>query len=102
MKQLPELIVCAAVKFRVYLGELSPANYKDIAVPMVRHFSPDGVEVLNLIPNEMTELEQGFLTNRGRFLNREEALEMAVKNNQIRRWSCGGKPSDILFSEDLY
>lgn len=99
--RLPEMIVCAAVKFRVYIGELSPANYKDIAIPMVRHYSPDGCEVLDFFPDDALELEQGFLTNRSRFVNREEAMKIAMANNQIRRWSSTPFNKE-LFSEDLY
>lgn len=43
---------------------------------------------------------QGFLTTAGRFVNREEALEIALKNNQVLDLSNirGNK----LYSEDLY
>ncbi len=44
--------------------------------------------------------EQGFLDSEGNFLNREEALIIALANNQIK------DPNDIranqLFSEDLW
>jgi hypothetical protein len=47
------------------------------------------------------EHEQGFLTNTNRFVNRIEALEIAIAANQI-------KPDEVvnkhvgLFSENLY
>jgi len=44
--------------------------------------------------------EQGFVDDKGNFLNREDALEMAINNNQILN------PDDIrggmLYSEDLW
>jgi len=43
---------------------------------------------------------QGFVTNNGRFLNRKEALELAVKNNQVELKNCINKFN--LFSEDLW
>jgi len=42
--------------------------------------------------------EQGFVTARGRFLNRREALEYAISMKQLIR-----RPhSTLLFSEDLW
>lgn len=44
--------------------------------------------------------EQGFIDQFGKFLTRQEALEIALKRGQrIRR--CGGD-DDKLFSENLY
>lgn len=42
------------------------------------------------------EKEQGFLTNRNRFVDREEAAKIALQANQI------AEPLTMLFSEDLY
>lgn len=44
--------------------------------------------------------EQGFIDNFGRFLNREQALEVAKETGQIIR-ACGGDSKE-LFSENLY
>ena len=49
----------------------------------------------------LLDWEQGFLTNKGRFVGREEAMKIAKEQNQIIRLS-GSPNSDILFSEDLY
>jgi hypothetical protein len=47
--------------------------------------------------NELHKTEiQGFLTNTNRFVNREEAAQIAFQANQI------DKLKDKLFSEDLY
>lgn len=47
--------------------------------------------------------EQGFITNKGRFVDRKEGWTIAVKNNQIVR-RCGGDTTDggTLYSENLY
>lgn len=45
------------------------------------------------------EFIQGFIDNKGNFLTREEALEVAKSANQIIEKTC---PEDQLFSEDLY
>jgi hypothetical protein len=44
--------------------------------------------------------DQGFLTQLGEWLTREEALEIAKKNGQ-RRLRCGGDERR-LYSENLY
>jgi len=45
------------------------------------------------------EVVQGFLTSKGRFLNRRESCQLAAKARQVN--ICRGK-DDILISEDLY
>ena len=42
--------------------------------------------------------EQGFLTERGKFVNRKTALRIAKHYKQIK---TKHQPEDILFSEDL-
>ncbi len=42
------------------------------------------------------EKEQGFLTNKNRFVDREEAAKLAFESDQI------SKELDRLYSEDLY
>ena len=49
----------------------------------------------------LLDYEQGFITNKGRFVNRKEAMKIARAQNQIMRLSGSSNP-DILFSEDLY
>lgn len=44
---------------------------------------------------------QGFLTNKGRFVNRKEALEIAFNENQVHERDLKN-PNIGLFSEDLY
>lgn len=51
----------------------------------------------SLIKSETT---QGFLTNKGRFVNRKEAFEIAWKAGQLD--SDINSPEGTLFSEDLY
>lgn len=43
--------------------------------------------------------EQGFITDKGNFVSREEALKIATECNQIIKRTGGG---DILFSEDVW
>lgn len=102
-----ELIVCAAVKFIF-------KNQKDVdlgkqgvetIIPMVRHYSPDGREVMETILDrfeecDLQEVEQGFMTNKCRFVSRKEAFEIAKANSQIK-YNIGYNPK-VLYSEMLY
>ncbi len=41
---------------------------------------------------------EGFLTSKNRFVNRTEALQIAIKAEQVKAEDCSSK----LLSEDLY
>lgn len=52
---------------------------------------------------ERINAEQGFYTDQGRFLSREEALPIAKASGQFKREEGPGKYSGPeLFSEDLW
>lgn len=104
-EKVPELIVCAAIKF--LLTDLEDEEEsKEFVLTGVRHYSPDMHNFLNLFEDEtngqyrLTEVAQGFITNNGRFVDRKEALKIAKANNQIIR-DIGYEP-DELYSEMLY
>ncbi|QIW87618.1 hypothetical protein Ab1vBOLIVR4_gp101 [Agrobacterium phage OLIVR4] len=81
-------IVAAAIKF----GELV------ISVPRpCRHH--DAINRLSIAFNTPIECEEGFLTSAGTFVDRETALELAIKSRQFTA-PAGGKRE--LFSEDLW
>lgn len=104
MGDRPELIVCAAIQFEVRVPTQECSNSKGFewVLPMVRHYSPDAHETLGMIDDYYTEheVQQGFITNKGRFVDRKEALEIAKKNNQIK-FDIGYAPKE-LYSEMLY
>lgn len=56
--------------------------------------------VTGLRDAESGDHEQGFLTSKNRFVSREEALIIALKQNQIK--DMNEIRSDKLYSEDLY
>lgn len=93
--ELPELVVCAANRHEgvVYCG--------------ARHFDKIIWEQMRAtehpsVPGKCFALsEQGFITNRGRFVTRSEAFIIAKENDQIIR-ICGNPESTELFSENLY
>lgn len=91
-----EIIICSAVKRadtgQVYYGHrhhqcISAAN-DEMSWKMSREQMKD------------IKLIQGFITNENRFVDREEAFVIALKNNQILKDSenYGRK----LYSENLY
>lgn len=95
-RSLPERIVCAAMQMED--GHI---------VAGVRHFSPDMRATLEKLYGTGYHLkveEQGFLTNRGRFLLRPEARVIAEEQKQILRDVDIGNYKDgaILFSEHIY
>ena len=91
---VPEVIVCAAIKFL-------DGKFKDIIVTSPRHFDLTTHKLLDAMDFERRAIpnEQGFMTNKFRFVSREEAWEIALKNNQIVR-NTGTE--GVLFSENLY
>ncbi|OOS01241.1 hypothetical protein B0186_03955 [Canicola haemoglobinophilus] len=95
-EQVPELIVCAAVRF---FNICDPSI--EIDIPSVRHMDTFTHSILEQFSyDEWRQKEQGFLTNKMRFVSRKEALEIAKANNQIRRDI--GYESKELYSEMLY
>lgn len=65
-----------------------PRRHHDVIREMAkRNFGPECMH------------NQGFMTDRGRFVDRKEALEIATKANQIK---IKTSPKDKLFSEDLW
>lgn len=55
----------------------------------------------NLIySNTLFEITQGFITTKGRFVNREDASQIAVKSGQVEDSKTYNKRE--LFSEDIY
>lgn len=90
-----EVIVCAATKF--YLG-----NDRYVVVPSVRHYDSLCHGLLDHLPHIAgLPSVQGFVTNRQRFVDREQAYSIAYLADQIKEKS-GNPTSRTLFSEDIY
>lgn len=105
--EIQERIVCSACQVFVDErdGTLENGDYIIHEVYGLRHYdSFMNKQLKELEPfykYPLLDWEQGFLTNKGRFVGREEAMKIAKEQNQIIRLS-GSPNSDILFSEDLY
>lgn len=97
-ENVPELIVCASC---IMKDKKTRASYM---INGARHFDMLMHEQIKALEKnihiELVPDEQGFITNKGRFVDRKEALEIAKANNQIIR-DIGYKPKE-LYSEMLY
>jgi len=92
MLALPR-IVCAAVM-----------NKDGIIIPSPRHFDETFwklFERMGLKEEDNHEWIQGFIDQFGKFFDREEALIIAKRENQIYRESPNVDTTE-LFSENLY
>ncbi len=100
MTKLPQLVVCAANRYTMMIPE---TGEEYLIVTGVRHYDKLMHQQINALDEyywscKIAE-EQGFVDN-GNFLTREEALRVALLEDQVRR-SCGGDTFK-LFSENLY
>jgi len=103
-----EYILCAAIWHKDLLlkredfpsSHLRPTNVdKGIVFCGYRHLQClyQMIAMTGLNQHEAGEEIQGFLTSKNRFVNREDAKNIAFNARQITR-----VPKYILFSEDLY
>jgi len=105
----PEFILCAAINYDgiIICGHRHGDCY-DVLKALVPHIDPDK------LPDRDN---QGFLTSKNRYVNREEAWVIAKANNQIvfglkacdhdddiliKGLDIKDKPKSILISENLY
>jgi hypothetical protein len=98
---MTEIVLCAAIWFddgKVY--QLQPSNIKTgIVLCGWRHgciFPQIGGLTKERQELGIYEKEQGFITNKNRFVSRQEAANIAFAAGQIK------EETNRLFSEDLY
>lgn len=87
------LVVCAATR------------YGDVVIPSARHHDPLMHQTAKLMGvSRVTHgiPEQGFIDQFGVFMDRKEALAIAVHMGQVNVYRPKSAPYDALFSEDLY
>lgn len=106
---MEERILCAAIWYKdLPTQRLLPKNIeRGIVVLGHRHGhcidvvkQLAGLRTVQFSPDGVGENVQGFLTNTNRFVDREEAFDIAESSNQLNdrtRFT-----SRTLFSEDLY
>ena len=108
-----EKIYCSAIWYKDLepnhsLGKRNPENITE-GIVLLGHRHGDIIKNLgNLLglrsvengENSVGEYEQGFLTNKNRFVDRKEGAEIAINANQIKDLERFNP--NQLFSEDLY
>lgn len=104
---IPERIVCSACQVFVDKKDGTNEDGSEIIheVYGLRHYDQFMRKQIQELEKQynytLLDWEQGFLTNKGRFVGRKEAMKIAKEQGQIIRLS-GSPNSNILFSEDLY
>lgn len=106
-----EKILCAAIWYKELPREIDARGFQPvntdvgIVVTGYRHGNCiatvkelSGLRSVKLAHDGVGELKQGFLTNKNRFVDRQEAMIIARKANQL----INEDHTDTLFSEDLY
>lgn len=96
-----EYVLCAAIKRKTPINVKSK-NYKTNTLEDDDIYSIEIGRRHNDIfarfgKSQLEVIKQGFYTSYGRFVSREEALQIAKDAGQIKETD-----SNILFSEDLY
>lgn len=109
MSNRNEYILCAAIWFKCSDTPVHrPKNTdKGIVLCGYRHgdiFSQTGLLIKHRIELGITEEIQGFLTSHNRFVDREEAGEIALANNQFKNDIEREEvmKTHYLYSENLY
>lgn len=104
---IPERIVCSVCQVFVDKRDGTNEDGSEIIheVYGLRHYDSFMHKQLDELEKNykypLLDFEQGFLTNKCRFVGREDAMKIAQEQGQIIRLS-GSPNADILFSEDLY
>lgn len=88
----PERIVAAAVFHGCTISLPPPARHHTILNFMAT--------IMEIDARQVAPSNQGFLSNKGRFLNRTEAFYIAQREGQIIKKTGGNAPA--LYSEDLW
>ena len=84
----------------IYIVSAAQRNDDGLIIASPRHKDPVCRALEAAIGGNWKGAEQGFVDSRQNFLTREEALVVALKQNQRRR-RCGGD-EHRLYSENLY
>lgn len=95
-----DYVVCAAIRF----GDIvvaSPRHWDRICANTFDNFSNEIKTKIALIRKQGGE-EQGFLLSTGKYVSREDALVLAVKNRQFGLYGVDDVDATELFSENLY
>lgn len=105
-----ELVLTAAIWYKdLETMNFLPKNIeKGIVISGYRHAhcisvlkTLAGLRTVKFGPDSVGETIQGFIKNKDRFVDRLEAMEIAIKSGQVKKEELQNKRIG-LFSEDLY
>lgn len=91
------MVICSAIKFKI------KSTDKEVVICGLRH--NDCYKIIRdmgLEKGDYIELEQGFINNRGAFMDRWFAFKHALGCGQLSSTVVHYRPHEILTSEDLY
>ena len=111
---MTEYLLCAAIWYKdlpmvrpeiLDIRGMRPYNVdRGVVISGWRHanciYQVAAILGLRSVPAETGESVQGFLTSENRFVDREEAFDIAVRAGQLNDRERGG--SKTLYSEDIY
>lgn len=102
---MEEIIICSAVKGTINNIEeivLGSRHYDKIMRKQIAALN----QAHSIIGAIFEDVEHGFYTNRERFVNRKEAMEIAIARKQTKRLVGSQHIADLagqdLYSENLY
>lgn len=109
---MAERVLCAAIWYLDLPTQTFKAINQDKGLIICGHRHSHCIDIVKnlaqlrtvkISPDGVGETIQGFLTNTNRFVDRKEALEIAIKQHQL--YNKSGAEIEImtqLYSEDLY
>lgn len=101
---MKERILCAAIWYKEQNTPMYRPLNADVGCVVLGHRHPHCIHTFKALTGKRTvtpecgEHIQGFLTSDNRFVDRKEALNIAIEAGQF----IGNCYSNGLFSEDLY
>ena len=112
METKPEYITCAAIWYKDLPDSVFMPKNIDKGIVVCGHRHGNCIDVMKSLaqlrtvrfgPDSVGETLQGFMTSHSRFVDRQEALAIAMSAGQIDLTKVQlGNPGIGLFSEDLY
>ena len=99
--KLPELIVCAAIRYKIHNKEESECIVLGCTDYTAESLKTLKKQIETTGKFKLKEQTRGFMTNRDRFVTQQEALRLAVRHCQLRRYNSIKDPN-LLFPEDIW
>jgi hypothetical protein len=90
-----EFCICAAIQLDD--GRVIRGHRHDDCIQTAIKWEKAGQQI-----GRLRQESQGFVTSRGRFVDREEGAALMRRIHWQSAWTGGQFESDMLFSEDLY